>query len=86
MFGRLLRLGMPSGSVRTALLGGMRRSRFGCMRVMFRDGWMGDVGCGHSAHQTQRDASREKLPEHVIELSQATIFSQTMFGKDRPRL
>lgn len=86
MFGRFLRLGMLGGGMRTALLGGMRGSRFGCMRVMFRDGWMGDFGFAHGAHQSQRARNHKNLPDHVTELSQVTIFSQTMFGTDRPRL
>jgi hypothetical protein len=44
VLGRLLRLGMLSGSVGLAFLGGMRRSRFGCMWVMLGDVRMGDLG------------------------------------------
>ncbi len=64
--GRLSGLGMRRGCVRIALLGGMRRSGFGRVRMMLRNFWMRDLGWDHRSRQCQRSRKRQQLPDHVI--------------------
>jgi hypothetical protein len=75
MLRRLLRLGMLIGRVGMALLGGMRRSRLGRMRVMPWDGWMCVGGFSDGGRQNQRNAKHQQLPDHVF-----------IFGRESPGL
>jgi hypothetical protein len=79
VLGRLLGLGMRCGSVGRVLLGRMRRSGFGLMRVMPRDVWMRvwmrDLAWGHGGRERQRHRNHPQLPDHVI-----------MFGRELPGL
>jgi hypothetical protein len=71
---RLLGLGMLTGSVRLALLGGMRSSRLSRMRLMPWDGWMCVGGFGRRC-PSQCGRNHYQLPDHVI-----------MFGREPPWL
>ena len=75
VLGRLFGLGMLAGSVRMALLGGVRGSRFGRVRVMPWDGRMRALGSGDRSRQTQRNRTHPQLPDHEI-----------IFGRESPEL
>jgi hypothetical protein len=75
MFRRLLWLGMLVGRVGMALLGGMRRSRLGRMRLMPWDGWVCVGGFGDGGRQNRRNAKHQQLPDHVF-----------LFGRESPGL
>src|ERR1700689_4544458 len=66
VLGRLLWLCVLSRRVGLALLGGMRRSRFGRMRVMPWDVGMRDRGFGDRGRPDQRNRDHRQLPDHVI--------------------
>lgn len=75
VLGRFFWLGMLTGNMGLALLGRMRGSRFGRVRMMPGDVRMGDLGWDQPGRQSQRSRKCQQLPDHVI-----------LFGKELPGL
>ena len=63
---RLLRLCMLGGVVGMALLGGVRRSRFGRVRVTMGHGQMCNRGAGGGSRHGQRHANNQELPDQLV--------------------
>jgi hypothetical protein len=66
MLRRLLWLGMFRRLVWMALLGGVRRSRFGRVRMMMWHGQMCNRGSGGGSRYSQCDANNQQLPDQVL--------------------